>query len=262
MGRNTKTVWGALSSTNLLGFDPAELVLVTDESSPLYDKRVHLPLDEAMVENMLVLGVLEPITVKRDTETGKIEVVIGRQRVKAARAANERLRAAGRPVINIPAHIVKTDDPLTLAGMIVSENENRQPDTPLGRAEKMVRLQQYGADVDRLAVFFGCSTQTVKSTLALLDCCATVRKAVEAGKVGVGHAVKLSKLEPDEQRERVARLLEVATPGHAGVREKRAIVHDGPRMKTKREVTAERDASEGERKAALDWVLGSIKELS
>jgi len=47
-------------------FDPEDLVLVTDEKSPLYDDRVELPVDESLVLNIMFApdgtpqGVLEP----------------------------------------------------------------------------------------------------------------------------------------------------------------------------------------------------------
>ena len=35
-------------------FDPDDLVLVTDEKSPLYDERVHPPVSESLVLNMKI----------------------------------------------------------------------------------------------------------------------------------------------------------------------------------------------------------------
>ncbi|RRF10818.1 hypothetical protein EAN93_29390 [Klebsiella pneumoniae] len=55
---------------------------VTDKTHPLYDERVHLPIEEGMVLNIAELGVLEPIIVWKDPETGLTCVVVGRQRVK------------------------------------------------------------------------------------------------------------------------------------------------------------------------------------
>jgi ParB family chromosome partitioning protein len=47
-------------------FEPENLHLVTDKTHPLYDERIHLPISEAMVLNIMDQGVLEPIIVWKD----------------------------------------------------------------------------------------------------------------------------------------------------------------------------------------------------
>ncbi|MNY06094.1 hypothetical protein D3C86_1388360 [compost metagenome] len=42
MAKKSKDVYAADCQSNLLNFDPAKLALITDETSPLYDPRVHL----------------------------------------------------------------------------------------------------------------------------------------------------------------------------------------------------------------------------
>jgi ParB family chromosome partitioning protein len=60
-----------------------------------------------------------------------------------------------------------------------------------------------GLDEDDIAVLFGCSVQTVRATLSLLDATQAVREAVEAGTVTVTQARQLASLKPEEQREKV-----------------------------------------------------------
>jgi ParB family transcriptional regulator, chromosome partitioning protein len=196
-------------------FDPEDLILVTDEKHPLYDDRVHLPVDEKLVLNMMFApdgvpqGVLEPVTVARNTENGKVEVVIGRQRVKAAREANKRLKKRGLEPIRVPAQIQRVNAHRGM-GMIISENEQRQNDTPLGRAKKMQRYLDLGRDAGEIAVLFGMSEASVKNHLSLLDAPAAVRNAVEAGKITASDGYKLARLEPAEAREKVTELVEKA----------------------------------------------------
>lgn len=262
MGKNSIDVYGAEGKSNALFFDPEKLVLVTDPKHPLYDKRVHLPVREKMVLNIMHQGVLQAILITKDPESGEVQVVAGRQRVKAAREANRRLREKGCEPVLVPAMVrsAKADDrAATMAGVMVSENEIREDDTPLGRAEKMAQLRGYGRSEDSLAVLFGCTPQTVRNTLALLECPQVVREAVESGKVNVGHALALSKLDPAEQREKVKALINAGetTKGHAKARAQRAIVSpDKPRMKTKREIREAMEEAKGARKEALAWVLG------
>lgn len=63
MAKDSKLVYGASGKTNVLTFEPENLHLVTDKTHPLYDERIHLPISEAMVLNIMDRGVLEPIIV-------------------------------------------------------------------------------------------------------------------------------------------------------------------------------------------------------
>lgn len=259
MAKNSVDAYGASGKTNLLYFDPQALVLVTDETSPIYDPRVHLPVDEDLARNIDYQGVLEPVLIQKNPETGDVEVIIGRQRVKAARLANEWRRNRGVAPIHVPAYVHKGERRNAL-DVIVSENEVRQADTPLGRAEKMRRLMTIGRDEKDIAVVFGCKPATVRNTLALLECCADVQKAVESGKIGVTHAKQLADLDPDEQRAKVAELVaagEGAKP-HERARKQREVLGDAtPRMKTRKQILAELEVDpSGERAKALRWVLG------
>lgn len=260
MAKNSVDAYGASGKTNLLMFDPDTLVLVTDEASPLYDPRVHLPVDEDLARNIDYQGVLEPVLIQKNPETGDVEVVVGRQRVKAARLANEWRHARGVATIQVPAFVHKGNRRDALDA-IVSENEVRKADSPLGRAEKMRRLMKLGRGEDEVAVIFGCTVQTVQSTLALLDAPAVVRDAVESGAIGLTHAKALAKLEPAMQREKVTQLIQAASQstGHDRARKQRAVLDaDKPRMKTRREIEAELQTPglSADRLAALKWVLG------
>ncbi len=55
MGKNSIDVYGASGKTNVLNFEPENLHLVTDKTHPLYDERVHLPIEKGMVLNIAVL---------------------------------------------------------------------------------------------------------------------------------------------------------------------------------------------------------------
>ncbi len=131
MAKNSIDVYGASGKTNALKFDPENLHLVTDKSHPLYDERVHLPIDEGMVLNIKELGVLEPIIVWKDPETGLTCVVVGRQRVKHTIEANKLLLKEGKDPLFVPG-VVKRGSANQMAKYMVSENEIRRPDTPLG----------------------------------------------------------------------------------------------------------------------------------
>ncbi len=271
MGRSSKEVYGADGSTNLLSFAPEKLKIVTDPAHPLFDERHALPLDDATVRNMMSFGVLEPIIVTLDTETGDVLVVDGRQRVKHAAEANVRLRASGLPVILVPATTRKGDDAATLMSVMVSTNELRTPDTVLVRATKMQRLKNLGQDDDAVALAFGVNKLTVQNTLALLECSSAVKKAVEQNFIGISDVKYLARLTPAQQTAKVAELVRVQAgkTGHAKAKAKREVIKgkpEAPKLKTRAQIEARwREEGEGGYlddaraawRAALEWVLGS-----
>jgi ParB family transcriptional regulator, chromosome partitioning protein len=212
--KDTRTANGASGKTDLLLFDPSSLVIVEDEGSALRDDRAKLEYDERLVLSMMVRGVLQPIIVRKNPETDKVEVVDGRQRVKAAREANKRLRKEGREPLRVPA-VVKRTSPLDSLAMMVTANELRTEDTPMNRAKKLARFLDMGGTKEDAATAFGCSAASIGNMLTLLDAPAVVRKAVEAGHVSVSDGYKLAKLEPADAAKRVSELKEHAprTPG-------------------------------------------------
>ena len=221
MPKASRDALNSKGKTDIYYFDPEDVVLVTDESHVLYDERVHLPFDEGTVANMMYApdgeasqGVLEPCTGRRNTETGKVEIVDGRQRTKNAREANRRLKKQGRPLIRLPVWIKRGNDSRHMAALI-SSNEHRTDDTPMGRARKVERYIKLGHDESEVSALLGISRSSVKDLLSLLDAPAAVRRAVDSGKITTSAGYKLARLEPAEAREKLDELLEHAprTPG-------------------------------------------------
>ena len=145
MAKDSKVVYGASGKTNVLTFEPENLHLVTDKTHPLYDERIHLPISEAMVLNIMDQGVLEPIIVWKDPESGLACVVDGRQRVRHTLEANKRLSKESKEPLLVPA-VTKRGSAVRMAQAMVSANEIRQADTPLGRAKKMTASLDHNPD--------------------------------------------------------------------------------------------------------------------
>ena len=264
MAKNSNDVYGAKSRSNVLFFDPADLVIVKDPKHPLYDERINLPIDEALVRNIMFHGVLETIVFCKDTETGEIQVVDGRQRVRCAKEANKRLKAQGCEPVLVPG-LPRRGDAAALAGVMVSANEIRQDDTALGRAKKMQRLADLGKSEEDLGILFGISRATVKNTLALLECSAAVKGAVDSGKIGITHAYSLAKMDVPEQKETLEKMLKAAegeTSKKKRGKKMREAVRTGPQMRTRAEVNAmlalkmDGVSLHPVAKATLEWVLG------
>nr|WP_249180469.1 hypothetical protein [Burkholderia vietnamiensis] len=241
--------------------DPNDFELVVDPSHPLYDRRVHQEPNPKTVLNYRAIGVRKPVLFYKDPETGKNLVIDGRTRVINARELNRQLIAAGEPPITIPAIPQKfiNDGGKSFSAVMVSTNEIRKEDSPINRAEKMARMLNIGHTEDTVAVHFGVEVPTVRQQLKLLDCTSAVRDALEADQITVSNALKLAKLTPEQQREKVAAVISAADgkEGHERARaQKAALTGDtAPRMRTRKQIVAELANATGERADALRWVL-------
>jgi ParB family chromosome partitioning protein len=206
----------AKGKTDVYFFDPNDLVLVKDKDDLLYDARVEDAVNEDLVANLMYMpdgktpiGIIEPVIGRRNGESGKIEVVAGRDRVKAAREANRRFKSMGGPQIRVPVWIRRMDDSSVLASL-VSENEHRRADSPLNRAKKLLRYMNLGHDEKEAAALFGVSESTVRNMLTLLDAPAAVRHALDSGKIVASAAYRLAREEPAEAKKKLGQLLEQA----------------------------------------------------
>lgn len=258
MAKNSKDVYGASGKSNVLFFDPSALHLVDDPAHPLYDERIHLPINEAMVLNIADQGVLEPIIVWKDPETGQVCVVDGRQRVRHTIEANKRLVAEGKEPHQVSG-VVRRGSAVRMQQAMVSANEIRQADSPLGRAKKMAGMLERGHDEKDLALYFGCTLPTVKATLALLECTQAVQDAVESGTINTTHARQLATMPPEEQREKVKELAQAAEaekPSERVRKQREVMGTDQPRMKTRKQVAKALETAYGDYADALRWVLG------
>ena len=268
-GKSSKEAYGAAGKRDVLLFDPDWLVIVTDEKHPLYDDRHKLPVSEGLVLNIMHHGVLKPVEVRKNPETGDIEVADGRQRVKAAREANRRLKAKGCEPLQIMA-LPKRGDDATLVEIMVSSNEHDQAPSASNRAKKVVRLLEMGRSEDQIAMLLGVSKATVKNYAALTECTSAVQKAVETDKLPVSYAYKMAKLAPAEQRAALEEALEgvgETTTKKEKTKKIREATGSGPTMRGKKEIKAYLEKLEASddsvsRDAALAvvrWVLGDAE---
>lgn len=90
---------------NAFAMDASDLTIIGLDTKdgpehPLYDERIFLPIDEAMVRNIRAFGVIEAINVRKNGPN--VEVVDGRQRVRHARIASQRNVEEGLPPILVP----------------------------------------------------------------------------------------------------------------------------------------------------------------
>lgn len=279
MGKNSQTASGADAGGNLLYFSPEKLTLVTDKNSPLYDERVNLPLDESLVRNIATYGIIEPVVLrlngKKADDTPIVEVVVGRQRVRACLEANKRLVAEGKEPHRVPA-IMKRAEAGTLMGVMISENEIRRADSTLVRARKLERFLATGKTEEEAATAFGVTKQTVKNLLTVLELHPAVQKAIEKDEVPTNVARELAAVPQEEQPAALEKLVAAGTVrGHRGVEAAKKVRDGGVaesnkvRMLSRKRIEqAQKKAKKAENKeahiaaAVLSHVLGSRRALA
>jgi ParB family transcriptional regulator, chromosome partitioning protein len=216
MPKASRDALHAKGKTDVYFFDPADVVLVEDESSVLYDGRVHNDCKEELVLSMMYApdgqtpqGVVKVLLGRRNPETGKVEITDGRQRTKAAREANRRLKKQGLPPIRLPVLLRRSNDSRLMA-MMITANEHATEDLPMNRAKKAQRYIDLGHDEKEVATLLGVSEATVKNLLRLLEAPAAVRNAVDSGKISTSDGYKLAREDPAEAKKKLGKLLEQA----------------------------------------------------
>lgn len=194
--------------TNLWKFDPFKLVVIGIDTKdgpehPLWDERIKLPIDEAMVLNIMAIGVKETVTIRKEGE--RAEVVDGRRRVMHSREANRRLKKAGEPLIKVPCSLEHGSDEF-MEVVSVSLNEIRLDDETITKANKAARMTARGHDDKAVAIAFGVTTTTIKNWRKLIELAPKVRKAVAAGEIAPSAAIQLHGMEKDDQVKELKKL--------------------------------------------------------
>jgi hypothetical protein len=205
----------ALDGTRLNAFAMAPEVLYLvgldgdeGEEHALWDERVLMAVAVEDVDNVMMYGVLEPVIcrkVRLPDGTWRTEVVAGRQRVKWARAANQRFIEAGsNERIRVPVMLNKSDEKHQ-AGIIEAENGVRVTDGPLVKARKAQRLMARSLLSEKeVAITMGVTRESVRQWLVLLSLSPKLQKAVEDSVMTASAAIAFNDLSHDEQEQRLA----------------------------------------------------------
>jgi ParB family chromosome partitioning protein len=194
----------------LFRFDPDELIVIGLDTKDgpeheLWDERIHLPLEESMVMNIMTFGVKETVTLRKGSKG--YEVVNGRRRVLHAREANKRLKKTGEPRVRVPA-TVESGDEMHMEKLTISLNEIRRDDDTLTKAEKCMRLlHRNGGDYKDAALVFGVSVAAIKNWAKVAELTPKVKKAVAAGEISASAAAELHGLDKDDQIAKLDKLV-------------------------------------------------------
>lgn len=190
---------------NAFSYDANDLVIIGYDTEdgrehPLYDERIHMELSEALVRNIMAYGVIEPIVCRKEGE--RFVVVAGRQRVRAAREANNRLEQAGEELLSVPV-ILRRGGDAGMLGIMISENEIRKEDEISSKLMKLEKLFALGKTEEECAIIFGVTRQTIKNMISLMESGEAVKEAVEKGELTATAGMQIAKLPRDEQAEAI-----------------------------------------------------------
>lgn len=189
----------AAPTLTAFAMDPDELVIIgldTQDKAgehPLYDERIHLPVNEALVQSIMAHGFKRTLPVRK--EGTQAVLVDGRQGVRAAREANKRLRAAGLETVSIPVLPERGLQDANAMGLMILANELRTDDDTMTRATKAARYLGTGKTMEQVALAFGVAESTVSMWMDLLELHPDVQVMVKAGQLGAKAASKLAKLD-------------------------------------------------------------------
>lgn len=193
----------------LLHLDPDEIVIAgldEDDENVLNDTdRTMKPLREEFIRNVMLMGILQPVRVRRDGP--RYVAVAGRGRIRAAREANKRFVEAGSPKMKVPALLERGDDGHCV-GVMIAENELRSNDGPMTKARKLKRLLDLGKSMEEAALVFGVQVQTLEIWKPLLDLDEKVQEAIDAGQISANAASPLAALKRADQRAKIEEIIE------------------------------------------------------
>src|SRR5277367_2164471 len=145
-----------------------------------------------LAESIRTQGVLSPLLVRPLQERG-FEIVAGARRYRAAQMAES---------ATVPVRIVNLTDAEALEAQLI-ENLQRRDVHPLEEAQgfkALLNLEDPKYSIEQIAAKVGKSPAYCAARVRLTELSAPVVETFYAEEIGVGHALLLAKLQPDQQQ--------------------------------------------------------------
>jgi ParB family chromosome partitioning protein len=146
-----------------------------------------------LAESIRTHGVLSPLLVRPLNEVG-FEIIAGARRYRAAQMAE---------AATIPVRIVHLSDAETLEAQLV-ENLMRRDVHPMEEAQgfrALLNFEEPKYSIEQIAARTGKSPAYVAARLKLTELVPVAVDAFYREEIGVGHALLLAKLQPDQQEQ-------------------------------------------------------------
>lgn len=214
--------------------DPDALNIVIDPKHPLYQRRAHNDPPAWMIQSAIDHGIITPIKIRKGPVIDGVQtwdVVVGRMRVKSARAANKIRREQGLMGMTVACEEFRGSDEEAQA-LIAIENEHRVATDPMTRAETAAQAIKFGASEAKVMNDNVWTRAQLDAHLALLNVSPKVQAAVMEGRLQLAAVPKIAKLTRDDQDVQIDKL---AASGKTGPREvDNAITADNPGTKVER----------------------------
>ena len=152
---------------------------------------------EELADSIATLGLIQPITVRREAD-GKYIIISGERRWRASRLAGRK---------TIPAYVREADDK-ELHEMALVENIQRQDLNAMEIAISLQRLiDECGVTQETVAQRVGKKRSTIANYLRLMQLSPEVQAALKANLITMGHAKAIAGVEPEQQPQIVKKVI-------------------------------------------------------
>lgn len=225
-----------------LTFDPDVVHLEENLKHPRYDARIERDITDGFIDSFdpdLGGRQEEPAVVVKQAD-GTPEVVNGRRRLRALRTLNKRRRAEGKSIVMFWAVYRRMKNPDDHAEFrAIREVSNLHEGDPASmKAERAMRfIEEDKWPKDKVAPLFGWDLRQLDRYLALAECVAVVRSAVDGGRLPLVAAEKIARLSRSEQPAELDRVLGAKTSATTAPKKRNGTTASGrPTTKTVRAV--------------------------
>ena len=181
--------------TNATEYRDLPLALLTESTTNPRRIFEDEPLKE-LAESIRSQGILSPLLVRPLNEHG-FEIVAGARRYRAAQMAE---------VATVPVRIVNLTDAEALEAQLV-ENLMRRDVHPMEEAQgfrALLNLEEPKYSIEQISAKTAKSPAYVAARLKLTELAPMVVETFYREEIGVGHALLLAKLQPDQQEQALA----------------------------------------------------------
>lgn len=159
---------------------------------------------QELAESIRQFGVLSPVLVYKDSESGTYVVIAGHRRVQASKLAE----------LPVPVIVLKGDSQ-NRAELSLVENIQREDLSPIDEAEAMKSISKSRRlDARGLAEIFGKSTGYVYRRLRLLELSDKARSFLKDGEISISVAVIILRLSDGQSRDRALTEILQRSSGH------------------------------------------------
>jgi ParB family chromosome partitioning protein len=182
--------------------DPIDdlVIIGLDEGGPEhphYDPRVATMVpNQTLIDSIMTEGVLQPVEVLKDKETGKGIVIFGKNRVLNARiASKKRVDAGGERIMVMCIPPRRGSNQIDIMAGRLAENRGRRDSDPFTEAEEAAHFIKHNGDgkesIQRLCTVLGVTKARLNQLLKFREASEPVKKAAREAGAGMESVLQL-----------------------------------------------------------------------